>query len=111
MRVAKILMKEIKTYEDLKNEFKKYKIIRRNTLRTRGYVNRIFECGCGKLHDVNEVKILMCALLVRFVFKCTKNISSMVKVSGFFKSNIGVQILAPLANLPGWIYSRLLSGP
>ena len=78
-------MKKIKTYEDLKNEFKKYKIIPRNTLRTRGYVNRIFECGCGKLHDVNEVKILMCALLVRFVFKCTKNISSMVKVSGFFK--------------------------
>ena len=81
-------MKEIKSYEDLKEEFMIYKVL---PMESQKIVNAkdfdgLFKCGCGDQHEINsdEIETLICVAFNRFVLKCKKNTCSMVAVKGFF---------------------------
>ena len=81
-------MKEIKSYEDLKEEFMIYKVL---PMESQKIVNAkdfdgLFKCGCGNQHEINsdEIETLICVAFNRFVLKCKKNTCSMVAVKGFF---------------------------
>ena len=85
-------MKEIKSYEDLKEEFKIYQVLpmQSQKLVEAKDFNGLFKCGCGDQHEINsdEIETLICVGFMRFVLKCEKNICSMVAVKGFFKKKL-----------------------
>ena len=85
-------MKELKSYEDLKKEFIFYRALpmaARKFIDTKDF-NGFFKCGCGGQHEIEgtEITQLMFVAHMRFVFKCKKNICSMVKVKGVFKTKL-----------------------
>ena len=85
-------MKEIKSYEDLKEEFMIYHVLpmQSQKLVEAKDFNGLFKCGCGDQHEINsdELETLICVAYMRFVLKCKKNTCSMVAVKGFFKKKL-----------------------
>ena len=85
-------MKEIKSYEDLKEEFMFYKVLpmQSQKLVEAKDFNGLFKCGCGDQHEINsdELETLICVAYMRFVLKCKKKTCSMVAVKGFFKKKL-----------------------
>lgn len=58
-----------------------------NKLTSTNYPDKVqYECGCGKIHKVNDksLKIFAISPIVKFYFICEKNYVSLVKISGFF---------------------------
>jgi hypothetical protein len=58
-----------------------------NKLTSTNYPDKVqYECGCGKIHKVNDksLKIFAISPIVKFYFVCKNNYVSLVKVSGFF---------------------------
>jgi len=85
-------MKELKSYEDLKEKFTIYNVL---PMASQKHVEAkdfdgFFKCGCGDQHEINsdELETLMCVAYMRFVLKCKKNTCSMVAVKGFFKKKL-----------------------
>jgi len=85
-------MKEIKSYEDLKEEFMIYHVLpmQSQKLVEAKDFNGLFKCGCGDQHEINsdELETLICVAYMRFVLKCKKKTCSMVAVKGFFKKKL-----------------------
>ena len=61
-------MKEIKSYEDLKEEFMIYKVL---PMESQKIVNAkdfdgLFKCGCGNQHEINsdEIETLICVAFI-----------------------------------------------
>ena len=59
----------------------------KNKLTSTKYPNKVaFECGCGKIHTVNDPSLFIIgiALPVKFLFLCPNNYVAFVHVKGFF---------------------------
>ena len=79
-------MKEIKTKEELTKAMMENPPMPASVMKTSGYRNLGFDCGCGNLHGVNEIGIQQIASFrpVKILFKCEIHYTK-VRIKGFFK--------------------------
>jgi hypothetical protein len=80
-------MKEILDINEIASIIIEHKPGPVNKLTSTNYPDKVdFQCGCGKIHRVNDgsLKIFAISPIVKFYFVCNNNFVSLVKVSGFF---------------------------
>lgn len=65
----------------------KIKLQSPTAIKTEGYGNLYYQCGCGNDHNVNDEKVLKFAAapIVKLVMLCPKNFYTFIKIKGFFK--------------------------
>ena len=49
------------------------------------YIGLSYKCGCGSNHLLSSTKFIMIGMPVKFVFLCSKDYMTGVRVKGFFK--------------------------
>ena len=78
-------MKVIKTVKELMTVFTEDTPMPASVMKTEGYHNLGFECGCGKWHEVNGYDVQQIASFrpVKILFKCSTNYTK-VRIKGFF---------------------------
>jgi hypothetical protein len=79
-------MKQLSNHEEFILELHKERVISPEKIKTKGYGQLQFECGCGEFHGVNdyEVEIVATYMPVKILFKCSSNYTK-VHIKGFFK--------------------------
>jgi hypothetical protein len=78
-------MKIITTQEDLSKNMLEDKPMPAGVINTSGYSNLGFDCGCGKIHGVNDPSIKQVANYrpVKVLFKCSTHYTK-VRIKGIF---------------------------
>ena len=78
-------MKVVKTVKELMTAFTEDTPMPASVMKTEGYHNLGFECGCGKWHEVNDHDVQQIASFrpVKILFKCSTNYTK-VRIKGFF---------------------------
>lgn len=78
-------MKVIKTVDELMSAFTKDTPMSAGVMKTEGYRNLGFECGCGEFHGVNsyDVQQVVSFRPVKILFKCSTHYTK-VRIKGIF---------------------------
>lgn len=80
-------MKILKTDHETNLELAKIKLQSPTAIKTKGYGNLYYECGCGDDHNVNDDKVLKFAAapIIKLILLCPNNFYTFIKIKGFFK--------------------------
>ena len=81
-------MKVIKTVKELMSAFTEDTPMPAGVMKTGGYGNLGFECGCGQWHEVNGYDVDQIASYrpVKFLFKCSTHYTK-VRIKGIFSQS------------------------
>lgn len=80
-------MKILKTDHETNLELAKIKLQSPTAIKTKGYGNLYYECGCGDDHNVNDDEVLKFAAapIIKLILLCPNNFYTFIKIKGFFK--------------------------
>ena len=84
-------MKILKTKEEVILQFAESKLQAPNKLTSTNYNDKVtFECGCGKVHRVNDPsnRVFATALPVKMVIDCENGYVTFFQIKGFFKQTV-----------------------
>mgnify|MGYP006084724869 CR=1 FL=1 len=81
-------MRIIKTAQELVEAFTEDTPMPASVMKTEGYRNLRFECGCGELHDVNDYDVQQIASFwpVKILFKCSTHYTKVI-IKGIFSQS------------------------
>ena len=79
-------MRIIETEEEYTEAIMEEQPMPASVMKTGGYFDLAFECGCGKMHGVNDPTIQQIASFkpVKILFKCSTHYTK-VRIKGIFK--------------------------
>ena len=81
-------MKILKTKDEVISQFAESKLQAPNKLTSTNYNDKVtFECGCGKVHRVNDPsnRVFATALPVKMVIDCENGYVTFFQIKGFFR--------------------------
>lgn len=84
-------MKILKTKDEVISKFAESKLQAPNKLTSTNYNDKVtFECGCGKVHRVNDPsnRVFATALPVKMVIDCENGYVTFFQIKGFFKQTV-----------------------
>lgn len=84
-------MKILKTKDEVISQFAESKLQAPNKLTSTNYNDKVtFECGCGKVHRVNDPsnRVFATALPVKMVIDCENGYVTFFQIKGFFKQTV-----------------------
>ena len=84
-------MKILKTKEEVILQFAESKLQAPNKLTSTNYNDKVmFDCGCGKVHRVNDPsnRVFATALPVKMVIDCENGYVTFFQIKGFFKQTV-----------------------
>ena len=86
VKIKGIFMKEVKTEKELSELMMEDTPMPAHVMKTEGYNNLGFECGCGEMHGINDPSIQQIASYrpVKIMFKCETHYTK-VRIKGIFK--------------------------
>ena len=84
-------MKILKTKDEVISQFAESKLQAPNKLTSTNYNDKVtFECGCGKVHRVNDPsnRVFATALPVKMVIDCENGYVTFFQIKGFFRQTV-----------------------
>jgi len=84
-------VKILKTKDEVISQFAESKLQAPNKLTSTNYNDKVtFECGCGKVHRVNDPsnRVFATALPVKMVIDCENGYVTFFQIKGFFKQTV-----------------------
>lgn len=80
-------MKILNTDTETNLELAKIKLQSPTAIKTKGYGDLYYDCGCGNSHNVNdeEMSKFAAAPIVKLIMLCPKKFYTFIKIKGFFK--------------------------